>query len=205
MDPTPASPPKSFPARQRRLQRAPDFTGPRLCHFREVFLRHGLPGLVLAALLLLHEAPRTLALASLERAFAQPSRYALIASGILVMLLGYGAFQARRLDAPQIGWTVYLGALSVWEEAAFRVGVPALLMAYGVGFLPAVLVANGLFGVMHWFTLRWRTLWCVTAFLGGLAFSRVLDQRGDLALVIAFHWIGTFLNTPRPPSPRVED
>ncbi len=37
---------------QRRLQRPPDFTGKTLNHFRDVFLRHGLPGLLLGCLFL---------------------------------------------------------------------------------------------------------------------------------------------------------
>jgi hypothetical protein len=53
---------------------------------------------------------------------------------------------------------------------------------------------------MHWFTLRWHLAWCLAAGLGEFALARMLEQRGDLALIVALHWLGTFANTPRPPS-----
>jgi hypothetical protein len=65
-----------------------------------------------------------------------------------------------------------------------------------------VVASNALFGFMHYFTLRWKWYWCVGAFLGGMALSRHLAQHQDLALIVAFHWIATFLNTPRPPGRR---
>ena len=188
------------PARQRRLQRPPDFTGGRLCHFREVFLRHGLPGGLLAGLLCLHGAPRTLGLRVLEPVLDAPLRYGLACAVILAALLALGAVRDRGLTGSQLGWTLYLGALSAWEEFVFRVGLPALLIAVGVDALMAVIGANVLFGAMHWFTLRWHSAWCLAAGLGGLALARALEQQEDLALVIALHWIGTFLNTPRPPA-----
>jgi hypothetical protein len=204
LDRNPSSDPRApftLPGRsQRRLQRPPDFTGGRLCHFREVFLRHGLPGGLLAGLLCLHEAPRETGLRLLEPALDAPLRYGLAGAVIATALLALAAVRDRGLTPPQLGWTLYLGALSAWEEFVFRVGLPALLTAIGVDALVAVIGANVLFGAMHWFTLRWRLAWCLAAGLGGIALARALEQREDLLLVIALHWIGTFLNTPRPPS-----
>lgn len=170
-----------------------------MCHFREVFLRHGVPGLLLAILLCLHEAPRTMALRVLAPALDAPLHHALAGIAILAALFLLAAVRDRGPTGPQLGWTLYLGALSAWEELAFRVGLPALLMALGVDALMAVIGANVLFGAMHWFTLRWRPVWCIGAALGGFALARALEQRGDLGLIVALHWIGTFLNTPRPP------
>ncbi|HSG89798.1 MAG TPA: CPBP family glutamic-type intramembrane protease [Pseudomonadales bacterium] len=201
MDPIPsaAADPLAGAPSQRRLQRLPDFTGGRLCHFRQVFLRHGLPGLVLVPLLLLHEGPRWVGARVLQPVLDAPLRYAIGAVAILVVLCAVALVRDRRLDGAQLGWTLYLGALSAWEEFVFRVGLPIMLMLAGMDGVAAVIGANVLFGVMHWFTLRWRAAWCLVACLGGLALARLLDQRGDLALVIAAHWVGTFLNTPRPP------
>ena len=33
---------------------------------------------------------------------------------------------------------------------------------------------------------------CLLTMLGGIGFSRLLDESGDLALVILVHWIVTF-------------
>jgi membrane protease YdiL (CAAX protease family) len=62
----------------------------------------------------------------------------------------------------------------------------------------AVVISNVLFATIHFFTLRWRLIWVVFAFLGGLGLSRVMTH-DDLLVVIWLHWIGTFLNTPFPP------
>ena len=35
--------------------------------------------------------------------------------------------------------------------------------------------------------------------LGGLALSRHFGNHFDLAMVVALHWVATFVNTPRPP------
>jgi hypothetical protein len=184
---------------QRRLQRPPDFTGGALTHFRHVFLRHGLPGLLLGLVLLAPAALRERLAETLAPALADPLRYAGIGAAILVALLVIGWRNDRRLTPAQVGWTLYLGALSVWEEWVFRVALPLLLVGAGASGVVAVLVANVAFGVMHWFTLRWKALWCLGAFLGGLGLARAMG-RDDLAFVVALHWVATFLNTPRPPS-----
>ncbi|MEC7291130.1 MAG: hypothetical protein VXW22_13655, partial [Pseudomonadota bacterium] len=54
--------------RKRRLQRDRDFTGERLSSFREVFLRHGLPGLGLGVSVLLIPDLQTVFIRSLTRA-----------------------------------------------------------------------------------------------------------------------------------------
>lgn len=166
-----------------------------------MFLRHGLPGLVLGALCLAHPDLRALLPDALASFSAAPLRYLTAALLILAALIAYAAFVDRRLDARQVGWIFYLLLLSVWEEWLFRLAIPWFNAALGMDALTAVIVSNALFGFMHYFTLRWKWFWCVAAFLGGMALSRHMGQHHDLAMLISFHWIATFLNTPRPPSP----
>ena len=65
-----------------------------------------------------------------------------------------------------------------------------------------MIAANLAFGVLHYFTLRWKWPWCLLAFLGGMALSRNFAQNFDLALIIGIHWLATYLNTPRLPGHR---
>jgi hypothetical protein len=109
-----AADPKAGLSTQRRLQRAPDFTGPRLSRFREVFLRHGLPVLLVALIVLVLPELRALFGTYLEPTMRAPVRHALLGFGafalILIMSVRVG------LDRMQLAWALYLGALSIWEE-----------------------------------------------------------------------------------------
>jgi len=188
-------PPKS----RRRLQRGPDFTGGRLDSFRQVFLRHGLPGALLGALCLLHPDMRTLVVDATAQAVSAPMPYLLIGSLILIGLTAYTSYRGDEWSGRQLGWVIYLGVLSLWEEWVFRLAMPYSLEAQGMGLLFAIIVCNLLFGAIHYFTLRWKWQWCVAACIGGFAFSRQMDLHFDLLLVAAIHWVATCLNTPRPP------
>lgn len=200
-------PPDDFsvkPAKSKhRLQRSPDFTGGYLTRFGQVWLRHGLPGALLGLLCLAHPDMRQLLVDSLVGLSADPAKYFTVASLILIALTSYIVIIDRSIDAMSVGWILYVLAVSTWEEWVFRLAVPYFAQAQGASLLAAILLSNLAFGVLHYFTLRWKWQWCVGAFVGGMLFSRMLETRGDLALVIAAHWISTFLNTPRPPgSPR---
>jgi hypothetical protein len=184
---------------QRRLQRLPDFTGSRLNRFSQVFLRHGLPGALLGAVCLFVPEMRALLGEALAGLLAAPARYLVAALMIFGAILGYAWFLDRRIDAPAVGWLVYLLAVSMWEEWVFRLAIPYFGQAQGFDLRTVVIVSNVLFGVLHYFTLRWKWQWCLGAFLGGLALSRNLHEDFDLALVIGIHWIATYLNTPRLP------
>lgn len=186
---------------QRRLQRPPDFTGPRLTRFREVFARHGLPVLAVGALLLISGEQRALLWGHLQPALRDPLAYGLAATGILAGCCAVSVWLDRRLDAERLGWIVYLLALSLWEEWVFRLAAPLWLEGFHGDRALAILGANLVFAALHWFTLRWRVRWCVLAFLGGMAFSQQLAS-GDLTRVVLTHWALTFLNTPRPPGRR---
>lgn len=76
-----------------------------MCHFREVFFRHGVPGLLLAGLLCLHEAPRTLGMQVLQPALDAPLRHGLAGLAILAALLVLAAVRDRGLAGPQTGWS----------------------------------------------------------------------------------------------------
>ena len=180
---------------QRRLQRPPDATGGRLTRFREVFLRHGLPVLVVALACLALPESRVL----LEESLAfRPERHLPGAAIVLGLCMALTVRLEGRLPLDHLGWIVYLLCLSAWEEWVFRLLLPEGLALAGAERTTAIVIANLLFGALHWFTLRWRLRWCVMAFVGGMAFSYQLERQGLTAVVLT-HWFATFLNTPRPP------
>lgn len=182
-----------------RLQRDPDFTGDRLSTFREVFLRHGLPGLILALICIGVPGLQIAFVESLQNGLASPDRYA-ISFGLLVLALNaYAWFIDKAWSLSKLGWILYLGALSFWEEWVFRLAIPQILEGLGASFWGAAVLSSLVFGAAHYFTLRWKWQWCVLAFIGGLALSRQMELHGDLLLITAFHWIATYLNTPRSP------
>jgi hypothetical protein len=191
---------------QRRLQRPPDFTGDRLNRFSQIFLRHGLPIALLGALCLIVPEMRALLADALAPLLAAPLRYLSTGLATLAALIAYAFYLDRRLDAGAMGWMLYLLAVSIWEEWVFRLAVPYFGETQGINLWMLVLTANLAFGAMHYFTLRWKWPWCLAAFLGGIALSRNLNQNFDLALVIAIHWVATYINTPRLPgrSPQQE-
>lgn len=163
-------------------------------------MRHGLPGLVLASGFMLVPDLRAILAASLSRASAHPVEYAAIGMLILIALSAYTWAIDRQWRSAQLGWLVYLGALSVWEEWVFRLAIPQILEGYGTSVWLAAAVSAILFGAAHYFTLRWKWYWCLGAGFGGLYFSHSMELHGDLLLVAAIHWVATSVNTPRPPS-----
>lgn len=189
--------------RKRRLQRDKDFTGDRLSSFREVFLRHGLPGLALALCFLAVPDFQTVFADSLERASAHLAQYGMAFFVILLVLSAYTWGIDRRWSVSQLGWILYLGLLSVWEEWVFRLAVPHMLVDVGASAWGAAILSALAFGGMHYFTLRWKWHWCLGAGFGGLYFSHQMDLHGDLLWVAAIHWVATSINTPRPPGPSV--
>ncbi len=162
-------------------------------------LRHGLPGALLGVLCLAHPDLRALLAPALASLLSDPLRYLSIGAALFAVLASYAWYIERRLAAPALGWILYLLLVSMWEEWVFRLALPAFLAEYGIELRTAVVISNLLFGLMHYFTLRWKWQWCLAAGLGGLALSRNFALHYDLALVIGIHWVATYINTPRLP------
>ena len=181
-----------------RLQR--DYAGSDspLSTFLQVLYRHGLTMGVFAfvtAWLLSTPAVFWDAVATFS---TTPVKYAF---ALLAALGFFYAVLKRRgltLDPAQGLWVAYLLYISIVEELAFRLFLPRVLEPTS-GFIAAIVLSNLLFAGLHYFTLRWKWQNCLFAFLGGVGLSRLLDNSGDLALVVLVHFVATFLNTPSPP------
>lgn len=184
----------------RRLQRPRDFTGDQIQSFSAVFLRHGLP-CALLGLLFLTDATIWPLLKSATTAARENSTLYSISTGLIFLcLLAHAALGKYPLVLRRIGWIAYLGCLSLWEEWVFRIGIPHYLGALGIGVLLPILISNTLFGILHYFTLRWRWQWCLMAAIGGLFFSHHFANHQNLLIIAGIHWVMTYLNTPRPPN-----
>ncbi|MBT5004074.1 MAG: CPBP family intramembrane metalloprotease, partial [Porticoccaceae bacterium] len=116
-----------------------------------------------------------------------------------IFFLGYLRFSGYSTNGRELFWLAYLLFISIVEEFAFRLLLPNFLMIM-VGVIPATLLSNLAFAGVHFFTLRWRLINCVGAFLGGLGLSRLLGNTEDIILVVGVHWLVTFLNTPTAPT-----
>lgn len=185
--------------RQRRLQRDKDFTGARLTSFREVILRHGLPGVLLAIICFSVPSLGSAFVSSLANGLANPAFYAGSALLIFIGLNAYAWVIDKAWSLSKTVWIIYLGALSFWEEWVFRLALPQLFEDLGTSMIVAAIISASLFGAAHYFTLRWKWQWCVGAALGGFMLSRQMELHQDLLLITAMHWMATYLNTPRPP------
>ncbi len=162
-------------------------------------LRHGLPGALLGFVFLVLPATFVLLAPSLNPALTNLFVYVLGGCLIFGAILVYQFVRERCLDVWQIGWALYLLGVSLWEEWVFRIALPYWLTDVGLDFRTAVIGSNLAFGLMHYFTLRWKWQWCVLAFLGGLGLSRNYMILEDFMLIVAIHWIATYINTPRYP------
>jgi membrane protease YdiL (CAAX protease family) len=190
------------PPQEGRLQRRASDHGTYLSSFRQVIQRHGLTMGLLAVLGLLLPASWGGLDSTLTPLFENPLRYLLAATGLSIFFHMY-----QRRKNPLVGsrhtlWLGYLLFISIVEELAFRLFLPNELSQV-LPFIVAVIVSNALFAVIHFVTLRWHWWNCLFAFAGGLGFSHMLHQTGDLTLVIFAHWFFTFMNTPVPPAPRL--
>lgn len=182
-----------------RLQRKPNANGYRLDTFADVVKRHGLTMTTIAFLCLLLPGALEQLGAVTAPLRSTTTQYLLGVAG----LLSFFALWSRRrpiVFSRQGLWISYLLWISIVEEIAFRLLLPAVLETE-LPRLQAHIISNAIFALIHYVTLRWRAINCFVTFLGGMGLSHLMGQ-GDLALVILAHWAGTFINTPWPPRTR---
>ena len=189
---------ESMPFPGGRLQRPAKARSRAVLHFRQVLARHLVTMSVVAVVTGLWVAGVDDWKRLLSPLIAHPVHYLAICVAIVAGIAIYQRVRSIPWSAAQVGWVGYLFLISVVEEWAFRVFLP-LYLVDDLGARASVLLSSVIFGALHYFTLRWRLMACLLTTLGGLGFGRLLDETGDLALVILVHWIVTFLNTPRPP------
>ena len=181
-----------------RLQR--DYFGEisPVSSFARVLYRHGLTmGTAALMLILLSTNPQVL-LTALKDFSANPSLY--ILGFFATLAFFYFVLVRKRLSLNPIQglWIVYLLYISIAEEIAFRLLLPIALES-SVGFIYAIVLSNLVFALLHYITLRWKWQNCLFVFFGGIGLSRLLENSGDLTLVILVHFVATFLNTPSQP------
>ena len=180
-----------------RLQR-PSSDGHYVSSFKQVLYRHGATMGCIALLGL------SLSLASQFRSdygsdfFSRPAIYVITGGIILAFFIIFLRFRKWELDKGQCFWIVYLLGISIVEEIAFRLTIPAVLLGT-VGSVLSIFISNFLFAAIHYVTLRWKLIPCFSAFIGGMGLSHLLENTENIALLILVHWFVTFLNTPRPP------
>ena len=180
-----------------RLQRDHSPNTTPVSTFAQVLYRHG--ALMGSAAMVLVVVQGGIALEdSLTAVWQRPEMFLLAILVILAAFAGYLKWRGYSFAGRQGLWICYLLYISVVEEIAFRLYLPVVLESH-IGWGAGVLLSNLIFGVIHYYTLRWKFSHCVVAALGGIGLSRLLAQSGDLGLVILVHFVATFLNTPRPP------
>lgn len=188
------------PARDKttgRLQRSPTPSGYRVATFADVFKRHGMTMSILALICLVLPGSWALVTTTTAPAMREPMPYVMTVAGLILFFIYWSRRHGFAADR-QVPWVGYLLLISVVEEITFRLVVPQLLGAH-MDIRLAHVLSNLAFACIHYFTLRWRMVNCAATFLGGMGLSQLMG-RGDLLLLILVHWIGTFINTPAPPS-----
>jgi len=181
-----------------RLQRPAAISAQAIFHTSQVIQRHLLTMTIVAV-----AAYAVLGSTAVLRAWLAPLTmdwlgYGLSLLLILGVMLAFLRFRRVPISQMQCGWLAYLLLISTVEELAFRVFLPLYLDQF-LDLRASVIISSVIFGVLHYWTLRWRLGACLFTVLGGLGFSRLLHTTDDLALVVLVHWLVTFLNTPRPP------
>ena len=181
-----------------RLQR--DYSGTTLpvSTFAQVLYRHGCTmGFIAVTLICLQSTPDVFRAVASD--FSEsPSTYMVALLAAIAFFFVFLVSKGVPLSRIQGLWIVYLLYISIVEELAFRLFLPMALEP-SAGFLSAIVMSNFLFALLHYFTLRWKWKNCVFVFLGGLGLSRLLENSGDLALLVLVHFVATFLNTPSQP------
>jgi membrane protease YdiL (CAAX protease family) len=185
--------------RRGRLQRGPSSTGYRVATFGDVLKRHGVTMGCLAGICLMIPGTLPAIAANTTRLVQQPVSYL---AGLFGLLVFFSYWSTRRPVAAerQAQWIFYLLFISIVEELTFRLILPSLL-SQPFSWPTAIILSNLLFAAIHYLTLRWKLRNCIVTFLGGMGLSQLMTH-GDLVMVVMVHWLGTFINTPFPPTKR---
>lgn len=186
------------PKGEGRLQRPMSSSGDYVASLSQVLRRHGLVMGTLALMLLLWPGSIKVISQLAAPLLSDPADYLFVSALILVFFVSYWFLKSYQISATQFQWVAYLFFISVVEEVAFRALLPFILTD-AAGFTVAILLSNLVFAGVHYVTLRWKIINCIGALIGGLALSFLLNNTGDIALVVLVHWLVTFLNTPRAP------
>lgn len=181
-----------------RLQRRSVSGGQHITTFRQVLRRHGgvMATITLACLFLMNS--NLLLQSGFAKLSNAPFFYLVALPGLFSLFIGYLLLRQRTIDSHTIIWILYLLLISILEEITFRLLLP-LGILFSTGLMVSIIISNSVFATIHFFTLRWKLVNCVGAFIGGLGLSRLFYVTEDLALITLVHWFFTFLNTPSPP------
>jgi hypothetical protein len=180
------------------LQRRSVSGGQHITTFRQVLRRHGgvMATITLACLFLMNS--NLLLQSGFAKLSNAPFFYLVALPGLFSLFIGYLLLRQRTIDSHTIIWILYLLLISILEEITFRLLLP-LGILFSTGLMVSIIISNSVFATIHFFTLRWKLVNCVGAFIGGLGLSRLFYVTEDLALITLVHWFFTFLNTPSPP------
>ena len=181
-----------------RLQRSSASDRHYISTFRQVLRRHCgvMVSITLVCFFLLNS--NHLLQSGFAKSSNAPFFYLAALTGFFILFVGYLLLIHRAIDSRTILWILYLLLISILEEMTFRLMLPLAILS-STGLIVGIVVSNAVFATVHFFTLRWKLVNCVGAFLGGLGLSRLFHVSDDLALIILVHWFFTFLNTPCPP------
>jgi len=184
--------------KEGRLQRKMSPSGIYVSTYRQIILRHGLTMAIISLLCLFVTGAVDIVILGFSSLIAGTFFYLVAMFVILVFFIAFLVFRGQKIGPIQYTWLGYLLIISLLEELSFRLILPILMLGT-VGVFSAVLLSNLVFASIHFFTLRWKLVNCLVAFLGGIGLSRLLANTEDIALVILVHWFFTFLNTPTAP------
>ena len=186
---------------EKRLQRKASDKQALVATFTQVFIRHGLTMGAIAGIFIFMPVASATYKSNFTPLMSSPFYYlaalSLMSLGLILLLLMRG----HAIRPTLLAWMAYLFFISVVEEFAFRLILPALLSG-PVGMIPAVLFSNFLFACIHYVTLRWKFINCTVVFIAGFGLSRLLTNTEDIAIVTLTHFFFTFINTPTPPKQR---
>lgn len=181
-----------------RLQRRPSLNGNYISTFRQVLSRHCVVMISVTVVCFWGLDSNQLLKLGFTKFNVAPFYYLVALPVLLLLFAGYLLWRQRAIDSRSVFWILYLLLISILEEITFRLMLPLAILS-STGLVIGIMLSNTIFATIHFFTLRWKLINCIAAFLGGLGLSRLFYVTEDLALIILVHLFFTFINTPSPP------